>query len=354
MIAATHWQRESFKFSVACDENADSPLPKKLKTVFHQRYQTERQQIETASNENVLNPWTRAWLLLASQQDSKIVQKSDDVQKRNRYQMETIQNEALDLSMGTLRKRSRNVIVERQMAESLDLHRKANNQSIVELLQTTDEKQQENGFSSKMAVEVTTTPKPSPTKPSRNQADDFHLEFRSQKNKKASPGQQNVSNREHSEQKEDEKNLSTSKKCNQHKKRTHDFGVAQQKVPEYLKCLCCDYKSTSTKDFSRHVRNHRALMAINPYQCEICKKEFKSSDNLRTHAKIHYRTALPYKCNVCGHGFAREATKCVHERQCNRMVYGCVKCKYATNDLNRFLGHFDLKKCHHEKIKQTN
>lgn len=315
MAAATvaNWQRESFKSSMASsmisDYNAVNLIPKKPKTFFQQRYQTERQRTETA-----LDPWTRAWLLFAAQQHVNTLQESGEgisnssncisrVEKRNRNSSEDVQNEALDLSMETLRKRSRRVINKQQIEAS------------------------------------------------SNQTRDFYEEVNSKNDEEFAilgnqlTNEMNVSHQEHDcMQKEDDENVAIPKFDREQKKKKREIGIAHQIVPEYLKCPCCDYKSTSTSNFSHHVRNHHH--ATKRYQCEICKKEFNHSDNLRSHAKIHYRTALPYKCNVCGHGFVREQTKYVHERQCNRMVYGCVKCKYQTDSLNQFLQHFKITQCH--------
>lgn len=76
---AVNWLSEPTKhlmtFGELSHHIADKPMPKKLKTIFYQRYQTECQQ--TACNDNPLNPWTKAWLLYATQQTSNKVHKID-------------------------------------------------------------------------------------------------------------------------------------------------------------------------------------------------------------------------------------------------------------------------------------
>lgn len=279
-VTIENWQREFCGYSIGQGDNYQhgvvSPLPEKPKTIFHQRYQTECQQTVTTCVENTLNPWTRAWLVFAGQQEPNTLQGSDEsfnssnisydsdstpeVGKRNRDSLlDEILNDALDLSMEMEQKRSRSCITEWQLEGSWD------------------------------------------------QTSDFHEETQSKtEEESANSGEQSTIVVDE---------ISKISMVDHQQKKKRRFGVAYQIVPKYLKCPCCDYKSTSTSNFARHV--HRT---IKRYQCEICKKEFENSDNLRAHAKTHYQTALPYKCDVCGRGFVREATKSVHERKCSRPV----------------------------------
>lgn len=320
MASATiaSWHRDFFKYSMAVGEkyqcDAVGPLPIKPKTIFHQRYQTECQQTDAAYIENALNPWINAWSIFGAQHATDTLQDSDEsisiscdsdnISGAEQWNQD-IQHEALDLSMETQRRRNLGCITDWQLEGSW------------------------------------------------NQAVDFHEETKSKTEEEAAIfGEQSTSvtdvsiHEERSKQNEINENPAILKIDQQQKKKKREFGIAHQIVPKHLKCPHCDYKSTSTSNLSRHVRVHRTTKQ---YRCETCKKEFDRSEHLRAHAKTHYQTALPYKCNVCGRGFVREPTKSVHESRCNnRMVYGCVKCKYQSDDLNQFLEHFDVRRCQYD------
>lgn len=343
---SANWQNNQTKRSMACGGNLQpsvNSLPKKLKTYFRQRYQTEHQQPEAARIEKSLDPWRKAWLLYAVQQDSKTLQQIGDItsggssngistaEKRHRCPLQDIQNEALDLSMETLSKKIRTFNIQHQMNGSLKHHRIADKRPIVEMVQKTEESRCSKNHK--------------PNRMEQPQTDDFCQKSPSKQSNKSS---NEMNDRDHDKYREAEKSPASP---NQYWRIKRNFCLAQRTVPEYLKCPSCDYKSTSTTNFTRHVRNHQATKQ---YQCEICKRGFKRSDNLRTHMRIHFKTALPFKCNRCGHGFVREQTKDAHEHRCNSLIYGCGKCKFQSKDLTQFLGHYAIEKCFYDVIKSIN
>lgn len=358
MASVTNAQIDSTKCLWATGERFNhtttSPFTGKLTTYFQKRYQTEQKQIKTTVNENALDPLSRAWLLYAINQNPSAVQTGDSdigsdqscssngistMQKRNRCPLKAIQNEAWDLSMGTVHKRHRDVNGERKMGESLNQRQKIDQQSNQMAIQKNNKKHKKS-LSNQSDVKRNVTDK----KSDRMECATNHT----QNSRKRSPlNELSVGNKQSTDVIKTTDHtteiypltLSTGVK---HQKKERAFGVAHQIVPEILNCPSCDYKSSSIANFLNHAKKHRTTRQ---YQCKMCENLFTRSADLRTHTKIHFKTALPFKCDICGGGFLREAKKDAHERQCNPMVFGCGKCKHQTNDLSQFIAHFEIKQC---------
>ncbi|XP_036430071.1 zinc finger protein 239 [Colossoma macropomum] len=73
-----------------------------------------------------------------------------------------------------------------------------------------------------------------------------------------------------------------------------------------------------------------------PFRCETCGKDFKRSDLLTDHVKVHKRKR-PYPCDECGMMFAKPAYLKIHlRRHAGERAFTCDQCE------KRFFDKYDL------------
>ncbi|ERE67663.1 zinc finger protein 39 [Cricetulus griseus] len=97
-------------------------------------------------------------------------------------------------------------------------------------------------------------------------------------------------------------------------------------------CVCNDNEkcrkphecNTSAKISKQPRRRHRCGRS---YQCKVCGKAFKHTQNLY----LHYRTHTgekPYECNICGNAFKRRCDLTIHQRvHTGEKPYECKECR---------------------------
>uniref|UniRef100_A0A4W4DMR3 C2H2-type domain-containing protein n=1 Tax=Electrophorus electricus TaxID=8005 RepID=A0A4W4DMR3_ELEEL len=89
----------------------------------------------------------------------------------------------------------------------------------------------------------------------------------------------------------------------------------------------------SRTSFRIHVHVHGG----ETFHCETCGKDFKRSDLLTDHLKVHKRKR-PYSCDQCGMMFAKPAYLKIHlRRHAGERAFACDHCD------KRFFDKYDLK-----------
>jgi len=89
-------------------------------------------------------------------------------------------------------------------------------------------------------------------------------------------------------------------------------------------CQLCDRQFAEIKEKTVHERKH---MGLNPFECETCKKFFKTSSGLKSHiADIHEKNGS-YACRYCDRKYYNESQRIDHERKHTGLKpFTCDKC----------------------------
>ena len=88
------------------------------------------------------------------------------------------------------------------------------------------------------------------------------------------------------------------------------------------------------------------------FQCDICRKGFKSSAHFEGHQNVHHGNT-PYACRKCPKTFAYSMSLKRHGKKCkgvvNPRVWSCAKCNFSGNTNKEYLAHV---KGHHSALLQ--
>ncbi|XP_028632323.1 zinc finger protein 33B-like [Grammomys surdaster] len=109
----------------------------------------------------------------------------------------------------------------------------------------------------------------------------------------------------------------TSLKINSQPRRHHRCGRTYQ-------CKVCGKAFKHTQNLYLH---HRTHTGEKPYECKDCKKLFSVKSNLSVHQKTH-TGEKPYECNICGNAFKRRCDLTIHQRvHTGEKPYECKECR---------------------------
>uniref|UniRef100_A0A8C6HTZ8 RIKEN cDNA 2810021J22 gene n=1 Tax=Mus spicilegus TaxID=10103 RepID=A0A8C6HTZ8_MUSSI len=110
---------------------------------------------------------------------------------------------------------------------------------------------------------------------------------------------------------------STPVKINSQPRRRHRCGRTYQ-------CKVCGKAFKHTQNLYLH---HRTHTGEKPYECKECKKLFSVKSNLSVHQKTH-TGEKPYECNICGNAFKRRCDLTIHQRvHTGEKPYECKECR---------------------------
>nr|XP_045007656.1 zinc finger protein 39-like [Jaculus jaculus] len=121
------------------------------------------------------------------------------------------------------------------------------------------------------------------------------------------------------DEKPDEYNVSSEaiKKSNQKLQRP-------SKCEKTYECNVCGKIFKHTQNLYAHQRTHTGEK---PFECKECKKSFSVKSNLIVHQRTH-TSEKPYDCTVCGKAFKQRSHLNVHERiHTGEKPYECKECR---------------------------
>lgn len=106
-------------------------------------------------------------------------------------------------------------------------------------------------------------------------------------------------------------------KANDQPRRRHRGGRTYQ-------CKVCGKAFKHTQNLYLH---HRTHTGEKPYECKECKKLFSVKSNLSVHQKTH-TGEKPYECNICRNAFKRRCDLTIHQRvHTGEKPYECKECR---------------------------
>lgn len=105
-----------------------------------------------------------------------------------------------------------------------------------------------------------------------------------------------------------------------------------------FKCDKCGVRITKIENYNQHLLEHNE---ITPYECDVCKKCFKTPTYLSNHQKLHLRESN--KCKICDKLCYTERDFNIHMEQhkSNIVPYKCGYCFIMYSDADQLLTHMN-------------
>ncbi|KAI8898715.1 hypothetical protein BC833DRAFT_538868 [Globomyces pollinis-pini] len=99
----------------------------------------------------------------------------------------------------------------------------------------------------------------------------------------------------------------------QFKRKEHlkDHSIIHENITEFYNCSICNQKFKHAYQLNFHLKNHSD---DRPFSCSQCEKTFKRKDGLKVHEKIHTQK-LDYTCEYCGKSFLHSSNYKDHLRR---------------------------------------
>lgn len=99
------------------------------------------------------------------------------------------------------------------------------------------------------------------------------------------------------------------------------------------------------------VSSTRLFLGEKPHQCEICKKRFSSTSNLKTHLRLH-SGQKPYACDLCPAKFTQFVHLKLHKRlHTNERPYTCQGCDKKYISASGLRTHWKTTSCRPNNIE---
>lgn len=107
--------------------------------------------------------------------------------------------------------------------------------------------------------------------------------------------------------------------------------------PSQFSCQYCPLVAATEHQLKVHIRTH--TREKKPYKCELCGQGFAFSGGLRSHRKKH-SGVLPHKCDVCGAAFLERWILSKHMRvHTGEKAYQCPTCGKRFSSATRMREH---------------
>ena len=107
-----------------------------------------------------------------------------------------------------------------------------------------------------------------------------------------------------------------------------------------FKCTQCEFTSVSEKGLKSHVvRKHKTEKKKKeetlqyPRNCDLCEKEIKNKNEMKTHMRTHSYKNVSYKCNKCEFLGYSEIDVSVHSGKAHGDCFECGLCEHISPDL---------------------
>lgn len=102
--------------------------------------------------------------------------------------------------------------------------------------------------------------------------------------------------------------------------------------------------------FSSYI--HYSILGEKPHQCDICKKRFSSTSNLKTHLRLH-SGQKPYACDLCPQKFTQFVHLKLHKRlHTNDRPYVCQGCDKKYISASGLRTHWKTTSCKPNNIEE--
>ncbi|XP_033230525.1 zinc finger protein 664-like isoform X3 [Belonocnema kinseyi] len=114
--------------------------------------------------------------------------------------------------------------------------------------------------------------------------------------------------------------------CGRSHKTMSSLKVHNKNKHQY-KCANCGKGCKTAYLLQIHMRVHSEEK---PYQCDICKKELKYWQSLKSHVQAHMEGGRPYKCPICSMAFPKDYYLSMHMlKHTGDKKYACEVCNMA-------------------------
>ncbi|XP_031364695.1 zinc finger protein 2 homolog isoform X1 [Apis dorsata] len=118
----------------------------------------------------------------------------------------------------------------------------------------------------------------------------------------------------------------------------------------FYQCEICRKLFRTKNLYEGHLVSHSDAR---PYQCDICGKSFKRSNTLTVHRRIHTREKN-FVCDVCGHAFVQAFQLTIHQRRhFEKYTRYCEICKKGFFTNAELHGHMNVKHGAKEHVCQN-